>query len=149
MHSYPAPGNYTASVTVTDDGGLNASYGKILRFSAPPIPLTNGVALTNQSAGQGDDVYYTLEVPSNATNLHFETSSPVGGADADLKVEFNGEVICQSAGASSSEQCNFPAPAAGTYTAIVNAYTTLINFTILGSFSAPPDVIFSNGFEQP
>lgn len=149
VHAYATPGSYTASVTVTDDGGLSANYGKIVRFSAPPIALVNGVAMTNQSAAQGDDVYYTLEVPSSATNLHFETSSPVGGADADLKVEFNDEVICQSAGATSSEQCNFPTPLAGTYTAIVNAYTTLSNFTILGSFVAPPDAIFANGFDQP
>ncbi len=149
MHAYPAPGNYTASVTVTDNGGLSASYGRIVRFSAPPVALVNGVAMTNQVASQGDDVYYTLQVPSNAVSLHFETSSPVGGADADLKVEFNGEVLCQSAGASSSEQCNFPTPAAGTYTAIVNAYTALSNFTILGSFTAPADAIFADGFENP
>ncbi|MEP6882308.1 MAG: PKD domain-containing protein, partial [Dokdonella sp.] len=33
LHTYPSPGNYTASVTVTDNGGLNASFGKIVRFS--------------------------------------------------------------------------------------------------------------------
>ncbi|HET9031878.1 MAG TPA: PKD domain-containing protein [Dokdonella sp.] len=148
-HAYPAPGSYTASVTVTDDGGLSASYARIVRFSAPPVALVNGIAMTNQSAAQGEDVYYTLEVPANALNLHFETSSSVSGADADLKIEFNGEVICQSAGASSSEQCNFATPAQGTYTAIVNAYTVLTNFSILGSFSAPPDAIFANGFDQP
>jgi hypothetical protein len=147
LHTYPAPGSYTVSVTVTDDGGLSASYGKIVRFSAPPIALVNGVALTNQSAAQGDDVYYTLEVPTNAVDLHFETSSPVGGADADLTVKLNGNVLCQSAGSTSAEHCDFAMPAPGTYTAIVNAYTTLTNYTILGSFVAPPDAIFANGFD--
>jgi hypothetical protein len=147
LHTYPTPGSYTASITVTDDGGLSASYGRIVRFSAPPVPLVNGVAMTNQSAAQGDDVYYTLEVPSNAVDLHFETSSPVGGADADLTVELNGDVLCQSAGSNSAEHCDFAAPTPGTYTAIVNAYTTLTNYTILGSFIAPPDAIFANGFD--
>lgn len=146
LHTYPAPGSYAASVTVTDDGGLSASYGKILRFSAPPISLVNGVAMGNQSASQGDNVYYTLEVQSIATNLHFETSSAVNEADADLSIEFNGEVICQSAGGTSAEHCDFPTPAAGTYTAIVNAYNDLADYTILGSFTEP-DRIFANGFE--
>ena len=145
-HSYPAPGNYTVSVTVTDNGGLSASYAKILRFSAPPIPLVNGIARIDQVAAQGDDIYYFLDVPSGSTNLHFETSSEVTGADADLAIEFNGEVICQSAGGTSAEHCDFPTPAAGTYTVIVNAYTNLTSYTILGSF-IPPDRIFVNGFD--
>ena len=147
LHTYLAPGSYTVTVSVTDDGGLTGSYGRIVRFAAPPIALVNGVALINQHAAQGEQVYYTLEVPSNAVNLHFETSSPVGGSDADLTILFNGNQVCQSAGATSSEQCNFPNPAAGTYTAVVDAYTALTNYRILGSFSAPVDLIFANGFD--
>lgn len=103
--------------------------------------------MTNQHAAQGEQIYYTLEVPSNAVNLHFETSSAVGGADADLTILFGDDQLCQSAGASSAEHCDFAAPAPGTYTAIVDAYTALTNFTILGSFSAPADQIFANGFD--
>ncbi|MEP6882626.1 MAG: hypothetical protein ABI866_11570, partial [Dokdonella sp.] len=110
-------------------------------------PLVNGVARNNQTAAQGDDVYYILEVPTGANNLHFETSSPIGGADADLIIKFNGEVICQSAGGTSAEHCDFPSPAPGTYTAIVTAYTNLSNYTILGSFWT--DAIFADGFEIP
>ncbi|HQV73476.1 MAG TPA: PPC domain-containing protein, partial [Dokdonella sp.] len=129
------------------DGGLSGSYTRIVRFAAPPIALVNGVAMTNQHAAQGDQVHYTLEVPANALNLHFETSSPVGGADADLTILLGGEQLCQSAGASSAEHCDFPIPAPGTYTAIVDAYTALTNYSILGSFSAPVDLIFANGFD--
>ncbi|MBL0162206.1 MAG: PKD domain-containing protein [Xanthomonadales bacterium] len=147
LHSYPGPGSYTVSLSVTDDGGLTGSYGKIVRIAAAPIALVNGVAMTNQHAAQGEQIYYTLEVPSNAVNLHFETSSAVGGADADLTILFGDDQLCQSAGASSAEHCDFAAPAPGTYTAIVDAYTALTNFTILGSFSAPADQIFANGFD--
>ena len=147
MHVYPGPGNYTAALTVTDDGGLTGSYSRIVRIAAPPITLVNGIALTNQSAAQGDQVFYTLEVPVGAYDLHFETSSSVPGQDADLTVLRGSQFLCQSAGPTSDEQCNFPNPQPGTYTAIVDAYTTLTNFTILGSYSLPPDEIFTDGFD--
>lgn len=147
MHTYPGPGNYTAVLTVTDDGGLTGSYSRIVRIAAPPITLVNGVALTNQSAAQGDQVYYTLEVPIGAYDLHFETSSAVPNQDADLTVLRGSQFLCQSAGATSAEACDFPNPQPGTYTAIVDAYTTLSNYTILGSYSLPPDEIFTNGFD--
>ena len=147
MHTYAGPGNYTTSLTVTDDGGLTGSYSKILRIAAPPIALLNGVALTNQSAAQGDQLFYTLEVPPGAYNLHFETSGNVVNQDADLTVLLGSQFLCQSAGATDEEVCDFPLPQPGTYTAIVDAYTALTNFTILGSYQLPPDDIFANGFD--
>ncbi|MEZ5460553.1 MAG: PKD domain-containing protein [Dokdonella sp.] len=147
VHAFPAPGSYTVSLSVTDDGGLVGSYSKIVRFYAPPIALVNDVALTNQQAEQGDKRFYTLEVPAGAINLHFETSGNVANQDADLSIEFDGQIICQSAGASDEEQCDFPAPSAGTYTAIVDAYSTLTNYTILGRYTAPVDEIYANGFD--
>ncbi|WP_324462878.1 PKD domain-containing protein [Dokdonella sp.] len=146
-HTYPAPGSYTVSLGVTDDGGLGGSYAKVLRFAAPPVPLVNGIALVNQHAAQNEQLFYTLDVPSGAVDLHFETSGNVANQDADLTIKFDGQVICQSAGAADEEACDFPSPAPGTYTAIVDAYTTLTNFTILGRYTAPVDVIFANGFD--
>lgn len=147
LHTFTAPGSYTVNVSVTDNGALTGSYSKIVRFAAPPIALVNGIAVSSQHAAQGDQVFYTLEVPSNALNLHFETSSPVSGSDADLTVLLNGDQLCQSAGGTSAEHCDFATPAPGTYTAVVDAYTALTNYTILGSFIAPPDHIFANGFD--
>ncbi|SFN21526.1 PKD domain-containing protein [Dokdonella immobilis] len=147
MHAYPGPGNYTAALTVTDNGGLTGSYSRIVRIAAPPITLVNGIALTNQSAAQGDQVYYTLEVPIGAYDLHFETSGNVPNQDADLTVLRGSQFLCQSAGGTSDEECNFPTPQSGTYTAIVDAYTALTNYTILASYVLPPDEIFANGFD--
>jgi len=115
--------------------------------AAPPVPLVNGIALVNQHAAQNEQLFYTLDVPSGAIDLHFETSGNVANQDADLTIKFDGQVICQSAGAADEEACDFPSPAPGTYTAIVDAYTTLTNFTILGRYTAPVDGIFANGFD--
>jgi vibriolysin len=103
--------------------------------------------LTDQSGAQGEQLLYTLEVPAGATNLHFETSGNVANQDADLYVSLNGQPLCQSAGPADEEVCNIANPQPGTWLATVDAYTTLTNFTILGSFDTPVDLIFANGFD--
>jgi len=146
-HDYAAPGRYTVNLTVTDDGGLGGSYARIVRIPAPPIPLSNGVTVTGQHAPQGDDLFYTLEVPEGASDLLFVVDG-VAGEDADLTVKFGDQVICQSAGATADESCGTPSPQAGTYTAIVNAYSDLSDFSITGSYEVViTDRIFANGFE--
>jgi photosystem II stability/assembly factor-like uncharacterized protein len=144
-HTYPGYGRYVARLTVTDDGGLDGSYEKIVNVPAPPIPLDNGVPLDGQHAAQGEDLRYTLAVPQGATNLRFVVAG-VAGEDADLTVTREGAFVCQSAGATADESCEIAVPQAGTYMAVVNAYTALSDFAITGSYDAP-DTVFADGFE--
>ena len=102
--------------------------------------------MTGQSAAQGDELVYSLAVPANATNLVFNTTGPAG-QDADLSVIFDGETVCESAGASANETCTIPAPSEGVYTAIVLAYSALTNQSIVGSYTVE-DRLFRSGFEQ-
>src|SRR5690606_325725 len=91
-HTYPGYGRYVARLTVTDDGGLDGSYEKIVNVPAPPIPLDNGVPLDGQHAAQGEDLRYTLAVPQGATNLRFVVAG-VAGEDADLTVTREGAFV--------------------------------------------------------
>jgi len=145
-HTYAAFGRYTVTLTVFDDDAATGTFNRVVRISPPPIPLTNGVAVNNQQAAQGDELSYTLVVPPNANNLVFNTTGPAG-EDADLTVFFEGEPICESAGATANETCSISAPAAGTYTAVVLAYSALTNQSITGSF-AIADPLFASGFEN-
>lgn len=145
-HTYATYGAKTVVLTVTDNGGANASFSRVVRLFAPPIPLTNGVTVSGQSAPQNDELRYSLQVPAGATNLSFVTTG-AAGEDADLTVQLNGETICESAGATADETCNIPnPPAVGNYLVIVLAYSALSNQSITGSYSMA-DVIFRNGFQ--
>ena len=146
-HTYAAYGSYTVRLTITDDDGTSASYSRVARLRAPPVPLTNGVTVSGQSAAQNDELRYTLVVPPGATNLSFVTTGPAN-EDADLTVKLGEDVVCESAGATANETCNIAAPQPGTYLAIVLAYSPLTNQAITGSYTNT-DLIFRNGFEQP
>lgn len=145
-HTYAAYGAKTVVLTVTDDDGESASFSRVVRLFAPPVPLTNDVTVSGQSAAQNDELRYSLLVPAGASNLSFVTTG-AAGEDADLTIQLNGETICESAGATADETCNIPnPPAAGNYLAIVLAYSALSNQSIRGSYTLP-DVIFRNGFQ--
>lgn len=146
-HTYAGYGANTVVLTVTDDDGATATFSRVVRLFAPPVPLTNGVTISGQSAAQNDELRYSLVVPPGATNLVFTTNG-AAGEDADLTIKLGEELICESAGATAAESCTIPNPAPGTYLAIVLAYSALTNQSITGSYTVP-DVIFANGFQSP
>lgn len=107
----------------------------------PPPPsggtLTKGVAVTGLSASQGDSLYYTLAVPSGASNLVFNMSG--GSGDADLYVQFGSQptdssYVCRPYLNGNNETCTFASPQAGTYHVMLRGYTTFSGVSLVGNF---------------
>jgi PKD repeat protein len=100
------------------------------------VALTSGVPVTGLSSNIGGKLPFTLEVPADATSLHFSTTGNNG--DADLYVKFGAPATlddfdCVSGSATAVEDCDIPNPQAGTWHAMVYAYSSLTNITLTGT----------------
>ena len=67
-HSYAEAGNYTATLTVTDNEGLSAAAVAEVTVSAAASnnALVNGVAVTALQAGTRETLSFYIDVPKNA-----------------------------------------------------------------------------------
>ena len=147
--TYATVGSHAVTLTVTDDGELSDSRTAQVSVSNHAIVLANNQPADGLPARQGASQLFTLDVPAGARDLRFGLAGHAD-EDADLRIEFAGQVRCESNGATSSETCllaNPPPP--GIYTAIVDAHTDLSGFTITGRYTEPAaEAIFADGFEK-
>lgn len=102
--------------------------------------LTNGQTVSNLSATTGDAVYYTLDVPTGATDLSFSING--GSGDADLYVRFGAQPTtssydCRPYQGGNTETCTISNVQAGTYHVMVNAYSSFSGVNLTGSFTEP------------
>jgi len=100
--------------------------------------LTNGTAVGNLSATTGNKLYFTLAVPSGATNLTFKTSG--GSGDGDLYVKFgatptSASYDCRPYISGNTETCSIANVQAGTYYVMINAYASFSGMSLTGSYS--------------
>ncbi|TQV89735.1 M28 family metallopeptidase [Aliikangiella coralliicola] len=107
----------------------------------PPPPgdnvLENGVAKTNLSASTGNDLTFTMDVPTGATDVKFEITG--GSGDADLYVKFasaptDSSYDCRPYKNGNSETCTGN-QTGGTYYVRVKAYNTFSGVSLTGSFT--------------
>lgn len=116
---------------------------KVVGSTTPPPPpptgseLTNGVTVTVPSVSKGNDIYYTLDVPSGASNLNFTTSG--GSGDADLYVRFGSQPTsssydCRPYKNGNSESCDITNIQAGIYHVMLSAYSSFSGVSLTGSF---------------
>ncbi|MCL1634415.1 M4 family metallopeptidase [Luteimonas sp. SX5] len=106
----------------------------------PPTvePLTKGVPETGLSAGTGQSLYFSLDVPAGASNLTFTMSGGTGDADMYMKFgELPTDVVwdCRPYKSGNNEVCTVAAPQAGTYNVRLKAYTAFTGVTLVGDYS--------------
>ena len=104
----------------------------------PPAggPLENGVAYSGISAGSGDKLYFTLDVPAGATDINFAMAGGTG--DADMYVKFGsvpntGDYDCRPYASGNTENCTGTGTD-GTYHIMINGYSAFSDTSLTGSF---------------
>lgn len=102
--------------------------------------LENGVPETGLSASTGNDIVYSMEVPTGASNINFSISG--GSGDADLYVKkgsmpTDSSYDCRPYRNGNSESCS--GNGSGTYYVRVKAYSSFANVTLVGSYDEVSD----------
>ncbi|MGO1003657.1 pre-peptidase C-terminal domain-containing protein [Lysobacter sp. CA196] len=101
--------------------------------------LVNGVAKTDISGAARSYRFWTMQVPSGASELQFATSGYSG--DADLYVKYGSAPTptnydCRANLGSTSETCRIAEARAGAYHVMVNGWSAYSGMRLLGSYRA-------------
>jgi pseudolysin/vibriolysin len=132
-------GYTVADVTSAFSGvGVSCSGGGGGGGGSTGGPLTKGVPVSGINETTGDDVTYTLAVPSGASDLSFTMSGGTG--DADLYVKFgsaptDSSYDCRPYKSGNSESCSFASPSAGTYYVRIKAYSSFSGVSLVGDYT--------------
>jgi len=100
--------------------------------------LQNGVPVSGLSATTGNALYYTMVVPSGASNLNIKIAGGTGDADLYVKLgstPTTSSYDCRPYVTGNSESCTASAPTAGTYYVMVRAYSSYSGVTLTGSYT--------------
>ncbi|WP_376696830.1 S8 family serine peptidase [Wenzhouxiangella sp. EGI_FJ10305] len=113
-----------------DDGGDDGGDGGTTE-------LTNGESVDDLSGSQDSETFFTIDVPSDASNLAIDMSG--GSGDADLYVKFGSEPTssdydCRPYEAGNDETCTFDDPEAGTYHIMIHGYDSYSGVSLVASF---------------
>jgi hypothetical protein len=113
--------------------------------------LVNGTPQSGLSAPQGDERFWSFQVPAGQSSM---TISIAGGTgDADLYLRFGDKpttttYTCRPYLNGNSETCTITSPQAGTYWVMLRAYSAYSGVTLSGSYSSTPnqgDPFLTNG----
>ena len=102
--------------------------------------LQNGVPASGINLATGQQLFFRLDVPAGATNLHFRTTGGPGDTDVYAKLGSHPTTTdnnCASEGPTTTEDCAIAAPTAGTYFVLLNGFAASNGVTLTGSFTAP------------
>ena len=132
---------------------LNANYNAGSTTPPPPPPpvpgttvLENGVVVNSLGGAATEELAFTMEVPSDASNLSFALSGGTG--DVDLHVKFGSAATssnydCRPYKAGNNETCDITNIQAGTYHVMMQGYSAFSGVSLVGSFneSGGPDPV--------
>lgn len=132
-------GNPMSGVFSACDGGGSGGGGDTGGGSGSETELQNGVAKTSLSATSGNQLNYTLDVPSGASNLVFTMSG--GSGDADLYTRFGSAPTtssydCRPYLSGNSETCSVSSAQTGIYHVMIRAYSSFSGVSLTGSYTA-------------
>lgn len=108
----------------------------------PPQPggneLLDGEAQTGLAGAASSETFYTMTVPSGASNVTFTMSG--GSGDADLYVRAGSEPTtttydCRPYKGGNSEECSIDNPTAGTYHVMLRGYSAYSNVSLVGNLT--------------
>jgi hypothetical protein len=124
--------------------GSGVNPGWTLALALKPAPATggsnvlqNGVPVSGIAGAHASQQFWTMSVPSGASNLQFQISG--GPGDADLYVRFGSAPTpttwdCRPYAGDSNETCTFPSPAAGTWHVMLIGDGAYSGVTLVGSY---------------
>lgn len=135
--SFPATCNNCGTGIVDAAAAVAAASGG----TTPPVggnELLDGQAQTGLSGAASSDTFYTMTVPSGASNVTFTMSGGTG--DADLYVRSGSKPTtstydCRPYKGGNSEECSIDNPTAGTYHVMVRGYSTYSGVSLVGNLT--------------
>ncbi|MBE0377704.1 S8 family peptidase [Pseudoalteromonas prydzensis] len=110
--------------------------------TTPPPPtgneLLDGQALTGLSGSASSTTFYTMTVPSGASNVTFTMSG--GSGDADMYVRAGSAPTtstydCRPYKNGNNEECSIDNPTAGTYHVMLSGYSAYANVSLVGNLT--------------
>ncbi|MGO2127207.1 MAG: S8 family peptidase [Pseudoalteromonas prydzensis] len=135
--SFPASCNNCGTGIVDAAAAVAAAGG-----TTPPPPtgneLLDGQALTGLSGGASSTTFYTMTVPSGASNVTFTMSG--GSGDADMYVRAGSAPTtstydCRPYKNGNNEECSIDNPTAGTYHVMLSGYSAYANVSLVGNLT--------------
>lgn len=103
------------------------------------LVLVNGVAKSNLTGTKDEELYFSLDVPTGATNLSFNMSGGTG--DADLYVQYGASPSttsydCRPWKTGNSESCPITTVQSGTYYVMVKGYSAFSGISLVANYTA-------------
>ncbi|WP_372762400.1 S8 family peptidase [Pseudoalteromonas sp.] len=135
--------SFPATCTSCGTGIVDAAAAVAAASGGTPPPggneLIDGEAKTGLSGASSSETFYTMTVPSGASNVTFTMSGGTG--DADLYVRAGSQPTtstydCRPYESGNNEVCSIDSPTAGTYHVMLRGYSAYSGVSLVGDVTA-------------